>query len=80
MTKKYHIIAEQIFRVAVDATIDLDELRKEDRFKGMTDEEILLDYAIEDRSGVFDGHNDWSLEENNVRSIYDENGEEIYID
>lgn len=80
MVKKYNFKVEQIYRCSIDVNIDIDELRKEIKFKGMTDEEILLKYADEDRSGVFDGRNNWSLDESNVRSIYGEDGEEIYID
>lgn len=78
--KKIKFIAEQVYRCSVEVNVDLDELRKEEKYKDMSDIEILLDYSLEDRSGVFDGHNNWSLDESNVRSIYDENGEEVYID
>lgn len=78
--KNFRIIAEQVFRCSVDVNVDLDELRKNEKYKYWTDEEILIDYAVQEENGVFDRHNNWSLEESNVRSIYDENGEEIYID
>ncbi len=78
--KKFRFIAEQIFRCSVEVNVDLDELRKNDKYKHWTDEEILLDYSVQEQSGVFDRHNDWSLEESNVRSIYGEDGEEVYID
>lgn len=78
--KNFRIIAEQVFRCSVDVNVDLDELRKNEKYKYWTDEEILIDYAVQDENGVFDRHNNWSLEESNVRSIYDENGEEFYID
>lgn len=78
--KNFRIIAEQVFRCSVDVNVDLDELRKNEKYKYWTDEEILIDYAVQEENGVFDTHNNWSLEESNVRSIYDENGEEIYID
>lgn len=79
MEKTYNFIAEQIYRCNVEIKIDLDEMRKEDKYKDWSDEDILLDYASQYRSGVFDGRNNWSLDESNVRSIYDENGE-VYID
>lgn len=78
--KNFRIIAEQVFRCSVDVNVDLDELRKNEKYKYWTDEEILIDYAVQEENGVFDIHNNWSLEESNVRSIYDENGEEVYID
>lgn len=78
--KKFNVIAEQIFRCSVEVNVDLDELRKNDKYKYWTDEEILLDYSVQDQSGVFDGRNNWSLDESNVRSIYGEDGEEVYID
>ena len=78
--KKFNVIAKQIFRCSVEVNVDLDELRKNDKYKYWTDEEILLDYSAQNESGVFDRHNDWSLEESNVRSIYGEDGEEVYID
>lgn len=78
--KKFRYITEQVYRCSVEVSVDLDELRKEEKYKDMTDIEILLDYAIEDRSGAFDGRNNWSLDESNVRSIYDENGNDVYID
>ena len=78
--KNFRIIAEQVLRCSVDVNVDLDELRKNEKYKYWTDEEILIDYAVQEENGVFDRHNNWSLEESNVRSIYDENGEEIYID
>lgn len=78
--KKFNFIAEQVYRCSVEVNVDLDELRKNDKYKYWTDEEILLDYSVQERSGVFDRHNDWSLEESNVRSIYGEDGEEVYID
>ena len=80
MVKKYRYITEQVYRASVEVSVDLDELRKEEKYKDMEDIEILLDYALEDRSGAFDGRNDWSLDESNVRSIYGEDGEEVYID
>lgn len=78
--KKYRVIAEQVSRCSAEINVDLDELRKNDKYKYWTDEEILLDYSVQEQSGVFDRHNDWSLEESNVRSIYGEDGEEVYID
>lgn len=78
--KNFRIIAEQVFHCSVDVNVDLDELRKNEKYKYWTDEEILIDYAVQDENGVFDRHNNWSLEESNVRSIYDENGRNfIYI-
>ena len=73
-------MAVKKFRCSVEVNVDLDELRKNDKYKYWTDEEILLDYSAQKESGVFDRHNDWSLEESNVRSIYGEDGEEVYID
>lgn len=78
--KNFRFIAERVYRCSVEVNVDLDELRKEEKYKDMTDIEILLDYSLEDRSGVFDGRNNWSLDESNVRSIYGEDGEEVYID
>lgn len=78
--KNFRIIAEQVFRCSVDVNVDLDQLRKNEKYKYWTDEEILIDYAVQEENGVFDTPNNWSLEESNVRSIYDENGQEIYID
>ena len=78
--KRFRFIAEQVYRCSVEVNVDLDELRKNDKYKYWTDEEILLDYSAQKESGVFDRHNDWSLEESNVRSIYGEDGEEVYID
>lgn len=78
--KKYRVIAEQVSRCSAEINVDLDELRKNDKYKYWTDEEILLDYSAQNESGVFDRDNNWSLEESNVRSIYGEDGEEVYID
>ena len=44
--KKFRFIAEQIFRCSVEVNVDLDELRKNDKYKYWTDEEILLDYSV----------------------------------
>lgn len=78
--KRFHFVAERVYRCSVEVNVDLDELRKNDKYKYWTDEEILLDYSVQDQSGVFDGRNNWSLDESNVRSIYGEDGEEVYID
>lgn len=78
--KNFRFIAERVYRCSVEVNVDLDELRKNDKYKYWTDEEILLDYSVQDQSGVFDGRNNWSLDESNVRSIYGEDGEEVYID
>lgn len=81
MVKKFQFVAEQIYRCSVEVSVDLEELRKDEKYKYWTDEEILLEYSVQDRSGVFDGRNNWSLDESNVRTIYDkESGETIYED
>lgn len=69
--KNFRIIAEQVFLCSVDVNVDLDELRKNEKYKYWTDDEILIDYAVQEENGVFDRHNNWSLEESNVRSIYE---------
>lgn len=77
--KTYTFITEQIYRTRFDVEVDLDKYRKEERFKCYTDEEILI--ALSDELGCFDARNDWSLEENNVRTIYEtESKETIYED
>lgn len=78
--KRFRFIAERVYRCSVEVNVDLDELRKNDKYKYWTDEEILLDYSVQDQSGVFDGRNNWSLDESSVRSIYGEDGKEVYID
>lgn len=79
MSKSYTFIVEKIYRNCVEVEVDLDKYRKEERFQCYTDEEILID--LSDELGCFDARNDWSLEENNVRTIYEtESKETIYED
>lgn len=78
--KKFSVITEQIFRCSVEINVDLDELRKNDKYKYWTDEEILFDCSAQKESGVFDRHNDWSLEESYVCGIYDEDGKEVFYE
>ena len=78
--KKYRVIAEQVFRCSAEVNVELDELRKNDKYKCWCDGEILADYLVQDENGVFDRHNNWSLDESSVRSIYGEDGKEVYID
>lgn len=75
---KYRFIGERIFRTSVVLDVDLDELRKEERFADYDDTDILLEVAHE-RGGVFDTHkSEWSMEEENIRTIYeqDKNGKD----
>ena len=41
--KNFRIIAEQVFRCSVDVNVDLDELRKNEKYKYWTDQEIYID-------------------------------------
>lgn len=78
--KKYAFVAEKIYRTHYEVEIDLDEIRaKYDQYNGWEDEDILLDIAYD--YGCFNSDNDWSVDECNVRTIYDvDNGDIVYCD
>lgn len=67
--KKYTFIVEKVYRAEVEGEFDLDELRKINTYKYLTDEEILISLA--QCEGMFnEKQNDYNLEEENVRSIW----------
>lgn len=67
--KKYTFIVEKVYRAEVEGEFDLDELRKINTYKYLTDEEILISLAQSE--GMFnEKQNDYNLEEENVRNIW----------